>query len=547
LVETLQHRQNTAELHRHLRAMHAADIAYVLEALPLPERSVVWEQTPDEQAAAVFVEVSEQVRRSLVQASQPERLLAVLVRLDPEDLAYVADSVSPNLLESVARELAHAERRRFEASVEYPHDSVGAYMTREWTAVPEHYSVEQCLRELRTARELPPQTDRIFVIDGRHVLRGTMPLQVLIVSDPSTPIVGLLTDHMVSFTAHDDVADAATAFERYDLVSAPVVDDRGKLVGRLTVDSIIDFVQRESSRRELQQAGLNQDEDLFASPWDSARNRWPRLALNLVTAFLASRVIGRFEDTIEQLAALAALMPIVASIGGNTGNQTMALVVRDIALNRIHLAGTRRLLTKELSIGLLNGTVWGLLVGVVAGVLHASAGLGAVVGFAVVLNLVVAALSGVAIPAALHAAGRDPAQGSSVLLTFVTDAMGSSSWCWASPPPCFSDHCAPDAGPGSLGALHLRRGGPRGSSGTEAPGTVRMTQIAPTFAAWLDVALSPRENRPVEALRLQRPASFAGGAAIMYALDKPARVLDTTVHGPRILPRGRVVCCNRPL
>jgi magnesium transporter len=214
------------------------------------------------------------------------------------------------------------------------------------------------------------------------------------------------------------------AFERYDLVSAAVVDDRGKLVGRLTVDSVMDVVRADAEWRALKQAGLTRDEDLFAHPWDSARNRWPWLAINLVTAFVASRVIGRFEGTITSLSALATLMPIVASIGGNTGNQTMAIVIRALAVDQLRPSGAARVLNKELVIGLLNGSLWGVVVGIAAFALYSNLALGAVMTSAVVLNLVVAAVAGVAIPMALHATGRDPAYGSSVLLTFVTDAMG---------------------------------------------------------------------------------------------------------------------------
>jgi magnesium transporter len=203
-----------------------------------------------------------------------------------------------------------------------------------------------------------------------------------------------------------------------------VVDERGKLVGRLTVDAVMDFVRDESNLQALKRAGLSGDEDLFGGPSQSARNRWPWLGINLVTAFVASRVIGQFEGAIQSLASLAALMPIVASIGGNTGNQTMALVIRGLALDRIQADGIRRIFVKELAVGLLNGAVWGLVVGLGAVVLYANLALGMVMGSAVVLNLVVAALTGVAVPIGLHATGRDPAHGASVLLTFITDAMG---------------------------------------------------------------------------------------------------------------------------
>lgn len=256
------------------------------------------------------------------------------------------------------------------------------------------------------------------------MLRGSLPLHSLLLREPDSPVAGAMAEDTISFAPRQNAADAARAFERYDLVSAPVIDDRGKVVGRLTVDTVMDVLRDESTLRALKRAGLSRDEDLFAPPWDSARNRWPWLAINLVTAFVASRVIGQFEGTIQALAPLAALMPIVASIGGNTGNQTMALVIRALATDRMQPVGMQRLMTKELAVSLMNGGVWGLIVGLFALALYANVALGVVMSSAVVLNLVIAGLAGVAIPSGLHATGRDPAHGSSVLLTFITDAMG---------------------------------------------------------------------------------------------------------------------------
>lgn len=297
-------------------------------------------------------------------------------------------------------------------------------MTREWVAVPDTHTVERAIQDLRERGELPPQTDRVFVTDARSQLVGTVPLQELLVRAPGAPILAAMSRDTPSFDPLDPAADAVKAFERYDLVSAPVVDDRGKIVGRLTVDAAMDVMRGQANLRALRTAGLRDDEDLFAAPLASARNRWPWLGINLVTAFVASRVIGQFESTIENLAPLAALMPIVASIGGNTGNQTMAIVIRALGSDRIQHSAGPRLLRKELVVSLLNGTVWGAIVGLFAFAFYGSAGLGVVMTSAVVLNLVVAAVTGVAVPLLLHAGGRDPAQGSSVLLTFVTDAMG---------------------------------------------------------------------------------------------------------------------------
>lgn len=424
LIEDLQHRQNVAELQRRLRGLHPADVAHVLETLPLDDRRAVWEQVAAEARGRVFVEVTAPVRDSLVVVTAEDDLVALLSSLDAEDLAYVEADVPAEAMLRVSTALASAERSIYDDSVKYAGDTVGAVMTREWLSVPDTYRVEQAIADLRARGEIPAQTDRVFVLDARHVLVGAVPLQALLVLPPQAPVAGAMQVDMPTFAPFDRASDAAKAFERYDLISAPVVDDRGKLVGRLTVDVAMDVLQDEATLTALRSAGLQEDEDLFAAPLASARNRWPWLGINLVTAFVASRVIGQFEGTIESLSSLAALMPIVASIGGNTGNQTTAIVVRALARDRISRTAATGLMRKELVVSLLNGGVWGLVVGLFAFGLYHSPGLGLVMTGAVILNLLVAAVTGVTVPLLLHSSGRDPAQGSSVLLTFVTDAMG---------------------------------------------------------------------------------------------------------------------------
>jgi magnesium transporter len=424
LLEVLQRRQNTAELQRHLHGMHPADVAHALEALAPGDRHTVWEQLGNDYAGPVLVEVSDAVRESIVEQTPQERLIAILSGLDPEDLAYVSAPISPDVLEQVARVLEAGERVILDESVRYPENSVGHSMTREWVQLRESTTIGDALGDLRVRGELPPQLDHLYVVDARNVLRGVLPVQTLLIRETDTGVTAAMRDDVTVFRALDDVHDAAKAFERYDLVSAPVVDDRGKLVGRLTVDAVMDLLREEAELRALRSAGLSKDEDLFAAPWASARNRWPWLALNLVTAFVASRVIGQFETAIQQLAALAALMPIVASIGGNTGNQTMTLVIRGLAVDQISRTSVRPLLRKELTVSLLNGAVWGAVVFLFAVAIYLDAKLGIVMSGAVMLNLMVAAMSGVLVPIALHGIGRDPAHGSSVLVTFMTDAMG---------------------------------------------------------------------------------------------------------------------------
>src|SRR5688572_496679 len=238
LLESLQHRQNLAELNKRVRAMHGADLAFVLEALPPDDRRLVWEQASAEQAGLAFVEVAGVVREWLVEATVHDFLVKLLLTLDPEDLGYVSDSIPPEVLDRVSRALASADRQAFEESIQYDEEQVGHHMTREWVMVSESSTIQQAIEELRRLGELPPQTDRIFVVDSRHVFRGSIPLQTLLVKDPSSPVIGLVVADTVTFEPTEHVHQATKAFERYDLVSAPVIDDRGKLVGRLTVDTV---------------------------------------------------------------------------------------------------------------------------------------------------------------------------------------------------------------------------------------------------------------------------------------------------------------------
>jgi magnesium transporter len=280
------------------------------------------------------------------------------------------------------------------------------------------------LRYLRRFDELPGQTDALFVVDRDDHLRGMLPLKRLLVSDPDVEVEKLLDRDIVSFSPDSDADEAAQAFERYDLVSAPVVSADGRVIARLTVDAVLDFVRERQESQEFAKVGLREEEDLFSSVWSSAKNRGPWLAVNLCTAFVASRVVGAFEGSIEKLAALAALMPIVAGIGGNSGNQTITMIVRAAALGQVTVENARQLIRKEITVSIVNGVIWGGVMGLVAAVLYKDVALGLVMVLAMSLNLMLAALMGVLIPITMLKMGRDPAVGSSVLITAVTDSGG---------------------------------------------------------------------------------------------------------------------------
>lgn len=424
LIESLVHRQHLVELQLKLRSLHPADIAYILEALPQEDRLLVWRQMPDDQGGEVLLEVSDAVRDSLIEVLERPALVKVLGRLDADDLADLVDAVAEDVLAEVLQTLNARDRDWLQTTLAYPEDQVGHLMSQDILTVRESQRVEQVLWLLRGREDLPPNTDCLFVVDHRHLFKGALPLRALLLNDPQKRIAELMITDPVLFGPTDDADDAARAFERYDLISAPVVNERGKLVGRLTVDEVMDYIREESEEDVLNMAGLRGDEDLFAPIWDSARNRWLWLGVNLCTAFIASRAIGLFEEAIIQIVALATLMPIIAGIGGNSGNQTTALVVRGLALGEVTPENTWHLVLKELGVGLLNGLVWGATVGLFAYLLYWNLPLGLVMAAAMLLNLLLAALMGVAIPLTLHRLGRDPAMGSSVLLTFITDGMG---------------------------------------------------------------------------------------------------------------------------
>jgi len=424
LVEQLVQKQHLAELRAKLDHLHAADVAFILESLPLDDRLVVWDLVKADRDGEILLEVSDAVRESLIASMDTEELVAAAETLEADELADLAPDLPEDVIQDVIRSLPLEEREQLRAAMSYAEGSVGALMEFDMVTVREDVTLEAVTRYLRRLDELPDHTDQLFVTDRAHKLKGTLPLARLIVSDLEFEVGAVMVPQTFSLGPEDRAEDAAQAFERYDLVSAPVVDADDKLIGRLTVSAVVDYIRESSAEQALAEAGLAEEEDIFAPVWDSFRNRWSWLAVNLVTAFIASRVIGLFEGSIEKLVALAALMPIVAGIGGNSGNQTTTMIVRAIALGQLQTQYWRKLFIKELSVAILNGLVWGGLLGVLAWMLYDSVPLGAVMTLAMMLNLVLAALVGVAIPYVRAKFGRDPAVGSSVLITACTDSGG---------------------------------------------------------------------------------------------------------------------------
>ena len=417
-----------AQLRERLAKLHPADIAYVLEALPPEERQLVWDSVKREADGAVLLEVSEPVLEDLIDLMTEDELVSAVKELDADDVADLVEYLPPAVVEKIQRELTPEEREQLRAAMSYPEDSVGGRMDFEFVRVREDVTLEVVLRYLRRFDELPQHTDQVFVVDRNGMLTGSLSIEQVLLNEPDIEVSAVMHRDILSLDVDDDVGDAAQAFERYDLISAPVVDTHHKLIGRLTIDEVVDVIREESETDALNQAGLQEEEDLFGSVWQSARNRWLWLAVNLVTAFLASRVIGLFDETIERIVALATLMPIVAGLAGNSGNQTMALMIRSLAQGQINGGNFGRILRKELTVALLNGMVWGSVAGLATWLLYHDSDsarlLGIAMGVAIVLNLLIGATLGVVVPFTLNKLGRDPALGSSVLLTFSTDGLG---------------------------------------------------------------------------------------------------------------------------
>jgi len=424
LVGSAVHKQNLARLRAKLDVMHPADIAYVLESLPLDDRLAVWSLVRAERDGEILLEVSDAVRETLIRSMDSEELVAAAEQLDADEIADLAPDLPRDVIQDVFQALPIEEREQLRAAMSYPEEAVGALMDFEVVSVREAVTMEAVTRYLRRFDRLPNHTDQLFVVDRDERLKGVLPLSTLIVSDLDRTVEQVMERDMVTVHPDDKAQDAANAFQRYDLVSAAVVDPGGKLLGRVTVDKVVDFVRTRTESELLTQAGLREEEDIFSSVWASVRNRWSWLAINLITAFIASRVIGAFEGSIEKLVALAALMPIVAGIGGNSGNQTITMIVRGIALGQVQNDHGRKLLAKELGVSLANGLIWGGMLGLIAYWLYHKVSLGLVMMAAMTLNLLLAASAGVLIPLTMLRLGRDPALGSSVLITAITDSGG---------------------------------------------------------------------------------------------------------------------------
>ena len=423
VVESILQRTQDAELQALLQGLHPADIAFILESLPRDERQQVWQLVKAEHDGEVLLEVGDKVRESLIEVMDRQDLVAATENLDADELADLASDLPPDVVAEVQQGLTEEERARLSAAMSYPEDTVGAIMDFDMVRVRDDVTLEVVLRYLRRLPELPDHTDQIFVVDRHERLQGTLYVTRLLVSEPEARVADVMDSDMLTLQPYDEADDAARAFERYDLVSAPVIDKQNRLIGRVTVNDVLDVIREASDEQALSKAGL-QEEDVFAPVRTSVRNRAPWLLVNLCTAGIAAFVASRFEDTVSHIVILAFLMSIVAGIGGNSGNQTMTLVIRALATNRINPNNVRRLIKRELLVTLLVGLGGSAIAASLATVVSGSISLGLVMMAAMTANMFVGASIGMLVPLLRDRFGKDPALGSSVLLTFATDSLG---------------------------------------------------------------------------------------------------------------------------
>jgi magnesium transporter len=415
------------QVHRVVNSMHPAEVASLLESLPQTQREVVWDLVDPELEGDVLVELNDEVRAGLISEMDADELVAAAEGLEVDDLADLLRDLPENVNQQVLRSMDSQDRERLNAVLGFEDDTAGGLMNTDTVSVRPDVALETVLRYLRMRGDIPEKTDALFVVNRHDRYLGLLPLTRLLTEDPERT-VGEVMDTAVEGIAPDTPAsEVASLFQDRDLVSAAVIAADGKLLGRITVDDVVDVIRDEAEHSVMSMAGLDEDADMFAPVVPSARRRGIWLGINLVTAFVAAWVVGLFEATIQQIVALAVLMPIVASMGGVAATQTMTLIVRGLALGQVERANARWLLMKEIAVSLLNGLVWATIVGLVAWAWFHQWRIAAVIFAAMVVNLLAAALAGVTVPLALKRYGVDPAVAGGVIVTTVTDVIGFAS------------------------------------------------------------------------------------------------------------------------
>ncbi|MCU7843614.1 MAG: magnesium transporter [Candidatus Thiodiazotropha sp. (ex Monitilora ramsayi)] len=408
-----------------LNALRPAEIAHLLESLPLTQRKVVWELLDEQAAGVVLLDVTDEVRESLLQEMDLADIVAATEGLEIDDLADLVKELPRHITWEVIDSLDHQYRERLESVLPYPEDSAGGLMNLDTVTVRAEVTIDVVMRYLRRLGEkVPKDTDKLFVVNRDGLYLGAISLSRILTNDPDDSVAEVMSLDIQPIPADWNEREVANRFEQHDLLSAPVVDEEGHLLGRITIDDVVDVIREEGEHQFMGHAGLSEDEDMFAPVLVSAQRRALWLGINLLTAFLASWVIRQFESTIDQIVALAVLMPIVASMGGIAGTQTLTLAIRGIALGQLSANNSRWLMIKELAVGGINSVIWAVVVGVIAGIWFQNTSIALLIAAAITINLLFAALAGAALPLLLEKLGIDPALAGGVLLTTITDVVG---------------------------------------------------------------------------------------------------------------------------
>ncbi len=423
-IEQLLEEGTTRQVEQMLQALHPAEIADLLESLPRPQRTLLWTHVPTDVDGEVLLEVGEDVRETLVEDMDPAAVVAATEHLDIDDMADFVQSMPETVVREVLAGMDKQNRRRLEEVLAWPEDSAGGLMNVDGVMVRANVTLEVVLRYLRSRGELPAHTDRLVVVDRYGRYRGILGVDTVLTGDPSTFVSDVMDRDVEPLAPETPAQEVARLFEDYDLVSHPVADSDGRVLGRITIDDVVDVIREDAEHAVMSRAGLAAEEDLFAPVRQASLRRAVWLGINLMTAFLAAWVIGRFEATLQEVVAMAILMPIVASMGGIAATQTLTIVIRGQALGQITRRNARPLLLKELAVAASNGLLWALLVALIALLWFGNGTLALIIGIAMVLNLSIAAVAGVVIPLVLRRMGIDPALAGGVIVTTVTDVIG---------------------------------------------------------------------------------------------------------------------------
>jgi len=413
---------------RMLNGLSPADVAHLIESSPPRYRHILWQMVDDERGGEVLGELGDDLQAQFLGAMNPTEVAHLTENLEDDDIADILQQLPGRVVQEVLKVMDQQDRARLERVMQYPEDVAGGLMNTDTITIRAALTLDVVLRYLRRHREIPKMTDNLIVVNRSDQYIGLLPLRTLLVSDPSTSVREMMVTDIEPIDVNTSDTDVARLFERNDWVSAPVVDQSGKLLGRITIDDVVDVIREDADRSLMSMAGLDEDADTFAPFTRAAPRRAIWLGINLITAFIASSMINLFQDTIEKVVALAVLMPIVASMGGIAGTQTLTLVTRGIALGQVGKANQAWLMNRELMIGLVNGILWAAVVAVAASTWFDDWSLGIIIAAAMVINLVTAALMGVLLPLFMTRIKIDPALAGGVALTTVTDVVGFVSF-----------------------------------------------------------------------------------------------------------------------